>query len=180
MSLDKNIAAIMRPDARTVQVVFPDRDESLSPNVKRPAAIEQALERAYNDAGRVHLSMPKAVTPPPLKVFTYVTNLDLQVDEMVVAVLNGRFRVGCVAAVDKQVEISPSDNIQYLWIVAKVDFSDYEQNMALNKTLEDQLATARKRSVQHTFRQQVLDQMEDGLEKDAMLKLLGITTTSLK
>lgn len=98
--MDKNIAAILRKDARTVSVSFNGAD----------------------------------------RTYTYITNLDFEVDDYAVVEVGGALKVVQIVSVAPDLRIAPGSDIQFKWIVAKVDFTEYEKNVRRNAHIEDQAA----------------------------------------
>ena len=95
--MDKNIAALSRPEAKTVGVIFPNSS----------------------------------------KQYTYVTNFDVQIDDIAVVRLdNGEYKVVQVVRVDKKVNILPFDAIRYKWLWAVVDGKPALLNQEKNREIE--------------------------------------------
>ena len=134
--MDKNIAALLRTDTRTVEVLL------------------------YTDSTRA----PKA--------YTYVTDLDLQVNDKVVVDANGEYKLAEIAAVHDGVNIEPNSNVQYKWIISKVDTAQYDANMAKNKEIEQMVGKNYQQNLRRGFAEQILNGM-DAKGRSAVTKLLG-------
>ena len=97
-TVDPNIAAIMREDARTVDIKLNGVPDNL----------------------------------------TYVTNLELELDDYVV-VPNSKgngFNVGVVVGVHDDLQIPPNADIFYKWVVARLDLAEYLANIERNGVIE--------------------------------------------
>jgi hypothetical protein len=120
--MDKNIAAILREDARTVSVCF-------------------------DITGNELLG----------KLYTYVTHLDLAVDDLVIVPAGSDdLKVAKVALVADDLEIEPNSDIKYRWIVAKVDVEAHRANMARNKEIEAMLAHSYRMNARQAYAAQFL------------------------
>ena len=87
------------------------------------------------------------------KTYTYKTTLNLEINDLCVVV------VGKVPKVVVVVELGPpadNDGYQYKWIVAKVDFTAYFANLAMEAELT---ARVRKLEQEHQ-RRQILDVLD--------------------
>ncbi len=69
------------------------------------------------------------------KVYTYITTLDLAINDRVVAPFGNVFNIGRVKRIDPVVALEDPKRIVYKWIVDRVDFTEYDKNMAANKAL---------------------------------------------
>lgn len=132
--MDKNIAALLRTDTRTIEVLL------------------------YTDSTRA----PKA--------YTYVT--DLKVNDKVVVDANGEYKLAEIAAVHDGVNIEPNSNVQYKWIISKVDTAQYDANMAKNKEIEQMVGKNYQQNLRRGFAEQILNGM-DAKGRSAVTKLLG-------
>jgi hypothetical protein len=135
-AMDKNIAALLRTDTRTIEVLM------------------------YGDSTRA----PKA--------YTYVTDLDIAVGDKVVVDANGDLRLVEVAVVHDGVNIEPNSNVQYKWIISKVDTTRYDANMAKNKEIEQMVGKNYQQNLRRGFAEQILNGM-DAKGRSAVTKLLG-------
>lgn len=120
--MDKNIAAILRQDARTIGVQFDDGFGQKS------------------------------------KAYTYVTSVPVAVNDTVVVPSGSEdnFKLATVCRVDSDLEIEPNSSTRFKWIVGKVDFDAYANNMERNKEIERHLATAYRANARQAYAQQFL------------------------
>lgn len=116
--MDKNIAAILREDTKTVKVVH------------------------FND--------------PSCKGYTYVTNMALEPDDLVVVDSAGALKVAKVVQVDDDLEIQPNSTIKYKWVIDKIDTKPYNADMERNSEIERRLAGAYRQNARAAFAQQFL------------------------
>lgn len=138
--MDKNIAALMRQDCKTVHVLFwKDRnDNSAGYQGKRPISLELGTiaPDIYSD-----------------KRYTYVTDLDFKVRDWALVLVSGVPKVVVIAAVDESCEIEPNDSTTYKWIFGKVDTTNYYENLKKNEEIESIVSSAYKKSLRAQFSQ---------------------------
>ena len=131
--MDKNIAAILRNDTKTVSVTF---------------------------AGGTN------------KCYTYVTNLDFDCGDLAIVQVSGDFKVVQIDAVAPDLRIPPNSDIQFKWIVAKVDLTEYKRNMARNEEIENTLSQAYQKAMRDSMAKSVLSGLPDEV-RAAVTPLLG-------
>jgi hypothetical protein len=163
--MDKNIAALLREDAKTVHVVF---------DLSGREVVERADAEAFASAlGDWPVAKTKAVpVNPKAKTYTYVTELDLANGDVVAVEANGQLQLAWVVHVDAEVKIAPDCPTKYKWVLSKVDLSKYHENEARNAEIEARVATAYKRNLRRGFREQILFGMGDE-ERDSVAALLA-------
>jgi hypothetical protein len=154
--MDKNIAALMRNDTRTVLVNFNMGvdDEDVTDQVLK--TYDQQFKRPTRAVSRG---------------YTYVTDLPLAAGDLVVVNASGTMKLATVIEVHDDVTIEPNSNISYKWVVARVDLSYYEALVAKNKTITDAVAEAYKANLRRSFAQQILS----GMPEDQRLALEKLT-----
>lgn len=136
--MDKNIAAILRNDTKTVGIkFFSDRNEGDEPNTQE---------------------------------YTYVTNLALTVDDLVIVKVIDRYKVCLVTRVDEDLQIEPNSDKEYKWVVAKVDLTEYALNVERNRTIEYTLGSAYQKQMRQSFAQSLLLNLPD----EARGKIAGL------
>jgi hypothetical protein len=157
--MDKNIAALLREDTKTVHVSF-----------------ESGLADFDDLDDIVVTSKPagaKAVRPTPghLRLYTYVTHLDVKRGDTVVVEAAGEIKLANVIRVDEQAEIEPNSSVAYKWVIDKVDMVAYDENQQRNAEIERTVGEAYRQNLRRTFAQAVLGTLEDG-KRDDLAKLL--------
>jgi len=88
------------------------------------------------------------------KTYTYVTNIQGigTFDQVVVPVGNAEeFKIATVVSVDEEVNIEPNAPIEYKWVIAKIDFTKYNETLARNKLIEAGIRKAYKRKMRGSF-----------------------------
>lgn len=129
--MDKNIFAIVANNIRTVKVKF------------------QQLAKDTREFGwHSHL-------------YTYVTNLNLQVGDLVVVAVGNNpeqaaFKVAMVWEIDENANIAPNSDIAYKYVMGYVNTEDYENLMQQKKEVEAELAKAYQTNIRKQFAQQFL------------------------
>lgn len=155
--MDKNIANLLRPDARTVHVVFPYDNKGLGDGSGIP-------KKAASPNSR-----DEFVDRRPL--YTYVTNLPLKPEDYVVVPARGQFAIAQVKEVDADCQIEPNSDIVYAWVVGAADIPAWDANNERNKQIEREVANAYRRGLKRSFRDKVLADL-DPSESIRVLALL--------
>ena len=153
--MDKNIAALLREDTRTVQVSFDQIAEDFDEDV--PAPKGYATNR------------PKA---PGAKLYTYVTDLTLALGDTVIVEARGNLSLAFIRDVHDDVKIEPNSDITYKWVVAKVDLSGHAENVRRNSEIEQTVTEAYRNNMRRSFAQQILAGVDDA-HRDGLARLLG-------
>ncbi len=156
--MDKNIAALMRQDTRTVRVGF---ELAVDDNADNWVDV-------INGFGKVSVQRPKA---PDSKLYTYVTHVPLTVGDLVIVLAAGTLKVAVVREVHDEVKIEPNSDIAYSWIVAKLDTSEWQATMVRNAELEKVVSDAYRVNLRRSFADQILAGI-DPASKDRITALL--------
>lgn len=161
--MDKNIAALLRADARTVQVTF------------------EAGLGTFDEIGEVPLPAktpaPKgfSVSPAKHKTYTYVTHIpDLARGDAVIVQAGGEIKIAYVETVDEDVEIEPNSTTYFKWVIDRVDMAGHRTNMDRNAQIETEMAQAYRNNLRRSFAASVLA----GLGDEHKAKLLALTGAS--
>ena len=127
--------------------------------------------------------------------YTYVTNIKgLEVGDAVVVPVIGQTRttrlkfdpindtkegvdkydakVATVLRVDPEVNLPTDSDLEYKWVVAKIDFDPWLRTMERNNQIVDAVTDAYKRNLRRSFSERILGEMQDG-PKNQLLALLG-------
>lgn len=172
--MDKNIAALLRQDARTVHVVM-NMDDALENHLDQDfvwphGADANVIEEAKRKI-RANRS-PAFAIRPGIKTYTYVTHLDVRAGDTVIAEAAGQVKLVKVVRVDSEVKIEPNDTIEYGWLIGKVDMEAYISNRQRNEQIAAAVAGAMRNNLRRGFAQSVLAQIE-GPQRDALQNLIG-------
>lgn len=153
--MEKNIAALMREDCRTIRVEF--NPENFNPNMASTWVDE---DECIYDNGPQQKGLFKQVIPgvktPVKKVYTYVTDLPVQTGDLVVVLANGVLAIAIVRKVDDSTNIEPNSSTEYQWVVSRVDLAHYNKTMEQNLKITQAVAKAYKENLRRGFSQQVL------------------------
>ncbi len=154
--MDKNIAALLREDTRTVGVVFDQiaKDFDEFDDDDRPAKSRQPMK------------------PAGAKDYTYVTNLPLSVGDTVVVEARGLLTLAWVRRVDDDVKIEPNSESAFKWVIAQVDLTGHNDNLRRNEEIERTVSEAYRNNMRRSFAQQILSGVDDA-HRDSLQKLLG-------
>lgn len=157
--MDKNLAALMRQDTRTVRVVF----GALAPDLAAVPGMAEAFASGHVAA------TPKA---PDTKDYTYVSDISLMPGDVVVVEARGALAVATVRTVDEDVKIEPNSDTKYNWILAKVDFTAYAATAQRNAELEQVVSAAYRTNLRRSFASQILAGVDDA-NRDRVAALIG-------
>lgn len=162
--MDKNIAALLREDTKTVHVSFDlniaefeEFDEDVLPAVVRPAGSPIKKPAHYSNSPRL---------------YTYVTHLPVAKGDTVVVEASGQTKLATVIRVDAQAEIEPNSSTAYKWVIDKVDLTAYSENQERNAEIERTVGQAYRANLRRSFAQTVIGAIEDGAQRDTLTKLL--------
>jgi hypothetical protein len=153
--MDKNIAAFLRNDTKTVSVRFiKDNFDKNNPAYANTTLLDSSSEFALS-----------------IKVYTYITDLDLKENDLVVVFAQGVPKVVVVASVHDELQIKPNEDVEYRWVVCKLDLQQYRHNLYANGEISRTVA----KSYQTNVRRQFQSMMLDGLDEAAKTKLMQLT-----
>ena len=88
--------------------------------------------------------------------YMYVTTIPLAVGDVVLVPARDHMTVGCVTAVHDDLCIDPGDETYYKFVIAKVDMTRYQQDLARNREIEDALKQGHKARMRAQFKEQFL------------------------
>jgi hypothetical protein len=153
--MDKNIATFLREDTKTVGVNF--IQESFEKNKDGYSA------KSLLGDGEYRLSQ---------KEYTYVTDLDLEPGDLVVVFAQGVPKVVLVASVHEELAIQPNEDIEYKWIVCKIDMEAYKKNLFMNGEITRTVGSSYKKNIRRQFQAMLMTEI-DSDSKDKLLSLIG-------
>lgn len=159
--MDKNIAALLREDTKTVHVSF---DLGLA---------------EFEDLGDTPVVAKVAGARPTsthrgVRLYTYITHLDVAAGDTVVVYASGEVKLATVIKVDDQPEIEPNSTIAYKWVIDKVDMAAFNENQQRNAEIELTVGEAYRQNLRRSFAQTVLGAVEDGKREDLTKLLKGV------
>ena len=154
--MEKNLAAFLREDTKTVGVRF------IKDNFEQNTSAFQMTLVGTENVEAYSLSN---------KEYTYITDLDLQVEDLAVVFAQDTPKVVVVTRVDEAINIAPKDNVEYKWVACKVDLSAYKANCEKNREIAKFMSTAYRKNVKEQFRDIVLAGL-DAKGKKALTNLL--------
>jgi hypothetical protein len=150
--MEQNLPAFLRTDAKTIKVCF------INDKFKDEDNREMTL------LGKDFSLSPRA--------YTYVTDLALKPDDLVVVYAVGIPKVAVVMEVDEEVDIQPNDKVAYKWVVSKVDFTAYLENMKKNSTIQRTVSQAYKKNTRKQFASLLLAELPEESRAE-LLTLIG-------
>ena len=154
--MEKNLAAFLREDTKTVGVRFIKDTFSRDTENFQMTLVGTENVEAYSLSN---------------KEYTYITDLELQVEDHVIVFVHDAPKVAIVTRVDEAVNIAPKDNVEYKWIACRVDYSQYKENCQKNRQIAEFMSTAYRKNVKEQFREIVLAGL-DAKGKKALTNLL--------
>ena len=137
--MEKNLAAFLREDTKTVGVRF------IKDLFANSANYQQTL--LGEDSNPIQLST---------REYTYVTDIPLEVGDNVIVFAQDIPKVVIVTRVDDILNLNPKDTIEYKWVVSKVDYTSYNENAKKNEVITDFVRSAYRKNVKAQFKEIVL------------------------
>lgn len=148
--MDKNIAALLREDARTVKVQF--------------TATPYEMRRALANGEQLN----------PGQNHTYIVDFEVLAGDYILVPTNNSPvpKVAMVVAVDDGVDIQPNSDIKYKWAYNRVDLSTWQANERRNEVIEATVSEAYKNNLRRSFAQQILSGVDESqrLQLESLLK----------
>lgn len=152
--MDKNIVAFIRDDVKTIGVrFFQDRMKEEG----RLSSLELGNKDELTLSGRE---------------YTYLTDLDVEVGNLVAVYAVGVPKVVMVTSVHEELAIEPNESIEYKWVIGKIDMQAYIDNCKKNAEIQRTLASAYKSSMRNQFRNVVMSQIDEASQAK-LLSILG-------
>jgi len=177
---ERNLAALMREDCRTIQVVFGGAAEidDESDDARDEVRIDNSKPKLYvaeqRRPGRSYAISPDRTG----RRYTYVTDIkDLAVGDTVVVPVKSTIALAFVVQVDDECEIEPDDSTEYKWVIAKIDMAPYEANLRRNAEIVSLLGKAKKSNMRKVFRSLAIESLGD--KAGALLGLAAPASTSV-
>lgn len=151
--MDKNIAAFLREDAKTIGVKF-FRKFDENKNYDRMTLLGDDIELSKQE-------------------YTYVTDLDIAVGDIVAVYAMSTSTMAIVTRVDQDVDIPPNSDTEYRWVIQKLDFSSYMDTIAKNKIIVETCRSAYKNNARRQYRSLILADMNDESRAKLLSALSG-------
>lgn len=177
--MDKNIAALLRNDARTIRVTFGGHAE-IDETGLNEVRTNNAEPKLYV-VDQLKSSKGYAVSPARVRAsegYTYVTHLAVKEGDAVVVPVKSTIAIGFVVSVDDEVKIEPSDPVTYAWVISTIDLAAHELNLERNKSIASAAADAMRKNLRRGFAQSVLLSADDASRSKLEL-LIGAPSTDL-
>lgn len=99
------------------------------------------------------------------KVYTYKTTEDFEVGDKAVVKARGMLQIVDVVEVHKVAQIDVDSNIQYQWIVQKVDMTNYETLNSREQEFNDHLLEVQQKSVVQNAKTMLAESLGVGLDE---------------
>lgn len=153
--MDKNLTAFIREDTKTIGVRF----------------FQEPWNKRGDDVNMTLIGVEDVNIPLSNKEYTYITDLNLQVEDLVIVYACNIPKIAFVSRVDEGLGINPKDNIEYRWVIGKVDFSHYLANAKRNQEINELIKTAYRKNVKEQFKDLILAGL-DAKNKKALTNLI--------
>lgn len=149
--MDKNAAAFIRNDVRTLLVAFIDSEkgstEEYTPEVIRQRAL-------------------------PYKKYTYLTiDQNIQAGDWALVSVRGIIKAVYVVSVSDELNIEPNAPVTYNFIIGRVDLTQYQSLVEQNAKISDMLRTSYQASLREGFRQTLLNGLPEDQRNNISLLL---------
>lgn len=144
-------------EANVISSIVPafrqDSEMSLEQTTKRSKTMDQNIAAILRDD-----TTTVEVAAHNGKRYTYVTNLPVKVNDLVVVPSGAEDRLAVlpVASVHDDLRIEPNSEIQYKWVVQVVDMTNHNINLEKNALIEKTMATTYQKTARAAFRQSAL------------------------
>lgn len=168
MATEKNIAALLREDAKTIRVTF----SMIRENSSFEGEPLDEGERSKSAELLRSLGVTGMQNEEGFKLYSYVTHYDVKPFDLVLVEAAGQLKAATVVDVDEEVVVEPGSNMALRWVVQKLDFTEYKANFDRNLEIERLVNEAYKANLRRSFRAQILSGLE-GPAADGLTKLLG-------
>jgi hypothetical protein len=172
--MDKNIAAFLDNSAYTVHVAFQQESGIDARVVNQYTYVCNIPGIKADDYVVVADTVGSGTCSLRAKPASRVVDIDELIEDEItdVASLRGQLKVARVIHVDSTVDIEPNSSKQYKWVISKLDLTAHAELLTRNKKIEMATTKAYRKSMQRTFADRILGDM-DPTDKDNLLKLLG-------
>ena len=159
------------PEAARALYAFWKNDSPTETEDKEEETMSEKNAAAFlrNDTKTVGVRLLAEGTPQ--KEYTYVTTIELAVDDHVVvpAVSDQNFMLAKVTRVDTKLNIEPRAGMKYKWIAAKVDLTGYQATLEANQKIEGMLAESYRKQAQTAYKEQLLALAGDNEQLRALI-----------
>lgn len=140
---------------------------------------------------RAHTVGITFTTDADAQVYTYITDQDLLVGDIVVVPVriiptrkedirrmidatskSVALKLAVVSQVDKTVDIPANDDKEYAWVVSRVELNAYNDKMGRNQAIERAVAQAYQRTLRKSFSERILGELGED-DRAELLALLS-------
>ena len=171
MALDKNLAALLNENARTIQVQF---QHSLGEACQQytyvtDLPISVVTGEGGQTAGLVIGS--KVLVPTKIKAGGRYDNADPN-SHMLLA-LGVCMSVAVVTGIDDCVKIQPDEDISYSWVICRIDTSNYFETIKRNDAIVALVQESYTQNLRKTFAQKILAELPANTAESVKLLLGG-------
>ncbi len=139
--MEKNIAALLRDDTKTVGVRF---------------FKDNFQDKKYNPT----LLDLESYTNLSDKTYLYVTTEVFKVGDYAVVFVNEIPKIALIARVDDTCLIDPQVDTEFKWIVSKVCMDTYHENKKKNDVILDIVSQAYKKNLKNQFQDIVMSSLD--------------------
>lgn len=158
--MDKNLAAFLRTNLKTVSVRFFQ---------------DPFVDKRGGDFAPSTLLGDDAIVRMSTKAYTYITDLELKMGDLVVVYVQGIPKVVVVDTAHSDLQIQPNEDTAYKWIVAKVDTSQYQKNLLLDMEITKTVSASYTQNVRKQFQNMLLTQMDEESKNKVLALVEGKT-----
>ena len=151
--MEKNLAALMRTDTKTIEVAF--------------------IQDKFKDELQNDVTLLGKDYTLSHNNYTYVSDIpDLKVADLVVVYAVGIPKIAVVQAIHDDLEIKPNDNSQYKWVVQKLDFTAYRENIKKNNVINSTVSKAYRKNTRKQFASILMAELGEE-DRNNLLTLIG-------
>lgn len=170
-----HVISLLQENYTTCRVVFSERNTADTPQAAKPASRVAAGQHA--PWGESPWSGNEPTSGQRAYAYKVLLTDAVQIgDSVVVPHHRDGLAVATVVAVDNAPQIDVESDIEYKWIVQKVDKTRYDQIVASEVQFHAQMEEARRSAVRQQLKQQYFDSFPEG---SPMREALTHSCTSL-
>ena len=189
--MDKNLAAFLDDGAFTVRVAYQQSGDNAYKYVANDKSLEvgdwvvvttTTTNPAKADAPRRSVIRPDVMHDiEDYAALTAVPGLAAAIKQEDILPPGQRLSIAQIVAIDDGVDIQPNDQIEYKWVVQKLNLAPYFYLLDRNRRLQATVADAYKRNLRKSFAERILGDLEEGPRKQlAALLNKDYSTTESK
>jgi uncharacterized tellurite resistance protein B-like protein len=127
---------------------------------------------SYLSKGAYTVGVTLLTDNAPEKVFKFVTDLPMELGDIVIVERSAQMHLGVVKRIDDTLNIDPTDTVKYTWVIAKADLAYYEETQERLSKLTAVLAAAHRETMKVSYANALLASLSPETREE-VLQLTG-------